>query len=161
MPLALRALLLALALPAWVAHAQANADADRAAVAALDTAYQAAVERNDADAMARILADDFVLVIGTGAVFTRDALLAEARSAETVYEHQVEDSGTQAVRVWGDTAVVTARLWLKGATAGKPFEHRLWFSDTYVRTPSGWRYAFGQASLPLPEPPAAAPTPKP
>jgi hypothetical protein len=24
------------------------------------------------------------------------------------------------------------------------------FSDTYVRTPSGWRYVFGQASLPLP-----------
>ena len=30
------------------------------------------------------------------------------------------------------------------------FEYKLWFSDTYVRTKGGWRYAFGQASLRLP-----------
>lgn len=29
-------------------------------------------------------------------------------------------------------------------------EYNLWFSDVYVRTASGWRYVFGQASLPLP-----------
>lgn len=55
------------------------------------------------------------------------------------------------MRVWGDTAVVTALLRSQGTNGGKAFEHRLWFSDVYVRTPSGWRYAFGQASLPLPE----------
>ena len=55
--------------------------------------------------------------------------------------------------MWGDTAVVTALLWLKGTEDGKPFEYRLWFSDTYMRTPAGWRYVFGQASLPLPNAP--------
>ena len=35
-------------------------ESDRAAVAALDTEYQAAVARNDAATMSRILADDFV-----------------------------------------------------------------------------------------------------
>ena len=52
-----------------------------------------------------------------------------------------------------DTAIVTARLWLKGVRAGKAFDRRLWFSDTYVRTPEGWRYAFGQASMDLPPKP--------
>jgi hypothetical protein len=33
---------------------------------------------------------------------------------------------------------------------GKAFERRLGYSDTCVRTASGWRYVFGQASLPLP-----------
>jgi ketosteroid isomerase-like protein len=135
-------------------------DADRAAVAALDTEYQAAVERNDAETMGRILAEDFVLVVGSGKTYTRADLLESARRKDAVYEHQVEDPGTQTVRVWGDTAVVTALLWLKGASDGKPFERRLWFSDTYVRTATGWRYAFGQASLPLPaEEPAAPKTP--
>ena len=46
--------------------------------------------------------------------------------------------------------MVTARLWLKYVARGKAFERRLWFSDTYVRTPKGWRYVLGQASLPLP-----------
>jgi ketosteroid isomerase-like protein len=55
------------------------------------------------------------------------------------------------VRVWGDTAVVTALLWAKGTEEGKPFDYHLWFSDVYVRTPQGWRYVFGQAAQPLPD----------
>lgn len=135
------------------ATAHASPDEDRAAVAALDTEYQAAVERNDADAMARILHPDMILVVGRGAVFTREDLLRSARDEEFVYEHQVEDEGTQTVRLYGnDTAIVTALLWLKGTGPQGPFDRRLWFSDTYVRTPEGWRYAFGQASLSLPPP---------
>jgi len=130
------------------AEAPAGAAEDERAVAALDTQYQAAVARNDAAAMDRILADDFALVTGRGKVFTKADLLAEARSGKTVYEKQEDASRT--VRVWGDTAVVTALLHVKGTEEGKAFDDRLWFSDTYVRTPSGWRYVFGQASTRLP-----------
>ncbi len=126
---------------------------DEKAVAALDTEYQAAVERNDADTMARILLDDFVLVVGNGTVYTKTDLLKSARAKDVVWEHQVEEPGTQKVRVWGDTAVVTAKLWLKGVGGGKAIDKKLWFSDTYVRTPQGWRYAFGQSSLSLPPSP--------
>jgi hypothetical protein len=51
--------------------AQASPGEDRVNVAALDTAYQAAVERNDADAMGAILLDDMILVIGAGGVYSR------------------------------------------------------------------------------------------
>jgi ketosteroid isomerase-like protein len=131
----------------YAASARVAAD-DAADVARLDTAYQAAVKANDAAGMDTILADDFVLVTGRGQVFTKRDLLDSARKKSSIYEHQ-EDT-EQKVRIWGNTAVVTALLWLKGTTDGKPFERRLWFSDTYVRTPSGWRYVFGQASLALP-----------
>ncbi|MGB5132909.1 MAG: nuclear transport factor 2 family protein [Steroidobacteraceae bacterium] len=120
-------------------------------VAALDIAYQAAVESNDAEAMAQILADDFVLVTGKGKTYTKADLLASATDGKTKYEHQVASS--RSVRVWGDTAVVTALLWLKGTSEGKAFDYQLWYSDTYVRTSSGWRYVFGQASIPLPAAP--------
>ena len=129
----------------------ASIAADKKVVAALDTQYQAAVEKNDAATMDRILADDFVLVVGSGKVFTKADLLNEARSGRTVYEHQSDTE--QTVRIWGDTAVVTAKLWEKGTDNGKAFDKTLWFSDTYVRTPAGWRYVFGQASLPLPKAP--------
>ena len=133
--------------------AHASPELDRAAVAALDTEYQAAVERNDAEGMARILHPDMILVVGRGVVFTREDLLRSAREREFVYERQVEEEGTQIVRLYGDdTAIVTALLWLKGTGPQGPFDRRLWFSDTYVRTPEGWRYAFGQASLNLPPP---------
>jgi len=127
--------------------ARAEVAEDEKAVAALDSQYQAAVSKNDAAGMDRILADDFILVTGRGKAYTKADLLNEARGGRTVYERQEDTS--QKVRVWGDTAVVTALLWAKGATDGKAFEYRLWFSDTYVRTSSGWRYVFGQASIPL------------
>jgi ketosteroid isomerase-like protein len=131
-------------------RAGSSADHEKA-VAALDTEYQAAVKANDVATMDRILADDFVLVTGLGKTYTKADLLNEARSKRTIYEHQ-EDS-TQKVRVWGDTAVVTALLWAKGTEDGKAFDYKLWFSDTYVRAPAGWRYVFGQASTRLPKTP--------
>jgi len=126
----------------------ASAD-DSQIVAKLDTDFQAAVKANDAPAMARILCDNMVLVSGHGTTSTRAEQLQEARDKAYVYEHQEEDPGTQTVRVWGDTAVVTALLWVKGVNRGSPFDRRLWFSDTYVRTSKGWCYFFGQASLHL------------
>lgn len=144
----LRACLAALCVSTLVARATPAEDA--AAVAALDTAYQAAVERNDAAAMDRILADDFTLVVGSGKTYNKAELLASARRGDFAWEIQAEEPGTQKVRVCGDTAVVTALLRLKGASNGQPLDKRLWFSDTYVRTPAGWRYFFGQASLALP-----------
>src|SRR6266581_1041179 len=132
-------------------HLNASSEEDAKAVAALDTKYQAAVKVNDAASMDQILADNFTLVTGRGAVFSKADLLDAARKKEVTDERQDEEPGTQQVRVWRDTAVVTALLWIKSAQGGKPADYKLWFSDTYVRTPTGWRYIFGQASLPLPK----------
>ena len=140
------------------AHAGPASDAD--VVASLDTKYQAAVERNDVDTMANILHSDFVLVTGRGKSFSRQELLDYSRAKNDVYEHQAEMPGTQTVRMYGkDTAIVTALLWIKGTRDGgkQQFDYKLWFSDTYVRTADGWKYAFGQASLPLPSEPSAKP----
>jgi ketosteroid isomerase-like protein len=135
--------MLLVATSTWAAGAD-----DRTIVAALDTEYQAAVKSNDAATMGRLLADDFALVTGTGKIFTKADLLRDAQRGQRHYEHQ-EDTD-QTVRTWGNTAVLTAKLWAKGTDDGKPFEFVVWFSDTYVRTPTGWRYSFGQVSLPLP-----------
>ncbi len=122
--------------------------ADAHTVAALDTAYQAAVMHKDIAAMERMLPDDFVLVTGKGATFGKADLLAEVRRDDIVFTHQ--EDAQQQVRVWGDTAVVTALLSVEGRDKGTPFRYRLWFSDVYLRTAQGWRYTFGQASLRLP-----------
>lgn len=137
----------ALALAAGAAEA---AD-DRATVSVLDIQYQAAVKANDAETMAKILHPQMILVVGSGTVITRDDLLDEARKQSIAYEIQDEEPGSQTVRLYGaDTAVVTAKLRLKYVAQGKAQDRTLWFSDTYVRTDAGWKYAFGQASLALP-----------
>jgi len=125
---------------------------DAQTVAALDTVYQKAVKANDIAIMDRILADDFVLVNDRGASLTKADLINETREKRTIYEDEEVEEGTQKVRVWRDTAVVTELLKIKGTTDQPPF--KVWFSETYVRTPTGWRYVFGQASIPLPKPDA-------
>lgn len=118
-------------------------------VAELDRTFQFAVKQNDAATMDRILHANYKLVLGDGRIVNREELLEESRSGRIHYEIQDEEPGSQSVMVEGDTAVVTAKLRLKGHREGKAFDRLLWFSDTYVRTPAGWRYLFGQASLPL------------
>ena len=136
---------------ALAAPTHAGVAEDKKAVADLDTRYQLAVKENDAATMAAILHDDFVLVTGKGTVYTKADLVKSAKDKEIVWEQQDEEPGSQIVRVWGDTAVVTAKLWLKYKAEGQQVDKKLWFSDTYVRTPEGWRYFFGQASLRLPD----------
>src|SRR5512147_1097055 len=102
---------------------RASTTDDAATVAALDTEFQAAVKRNDAGTIARIQAEDMILVTGRGAVFTRADHIKAAQDRERTYEVQDEVPGTQKVRVWGDTAVVTALLWIKGTVKdGKAFD---------------------------------------
>ena len=128
--------------------------ADRDAVARIDRAYQHAVKNNDVKTMARILHPDFQLVLGDGRRFGRKHLLADARDKRFTYELQGEEPNTQRVLVWGDTAIVTAKLIIKAKRGDVKIERALWFSDTYVRTTRGWLYLFGQASLPLPDDPS-------
>ena len=112
-------------------------------VAALDTEFQAATGRKDAAVIDRMLPDDYILITSKGQVETKAGLLADARDPKIAYTRQ-EDS-RQTVRIWGDTAVITALLWAAGTEDGKPFEYRVWFSDIYLYTAQGWRYTFGQA----------------
>ena len=128
------------------AHTSAD---DIKALAALDFKYQAAVKENDAATMETILADDFALVPGSGKVYTKADLLAEARCGRVRYERQYHTQ--QRARILGDTAVITALLTETGSDDGRLFDYDLWFSDTRLRTPSGRRYVFGQASSSLPK----------
>jgi len=123
--------------------------ADREAVAAVDRAYQAAVKTNNTHILRRILGNQVNIVLGNGRVVTREAILTEAMSNTVHYAKQDEVPGTKSVRVFGDMAVVTALLWVKGEGIQGQFDDHLWFSSTYLRTPKGWTYYFGQVSLPL------------
>jgi len=71
------------------------------------------VKKNDVATMERIFADDSVLVTVNGRKQTKADLPKESSSGEITSEHQEDTDRT--VRVWNDTAVVTALLWAKGA----------------------------------------------
>jgi ketosteroid isomerase-like protein len=122
-----------------------NSD-DAKAVAALDRQYQAAIKANDAKAIDHILSDGFTLVNQRGQVITKADLVSAAQDKKTIYEHFEQKEGSQNVHVRGDTAVVSETLWIKGMQDGIPIDYEVSSSDTYSRTPSGWRYVYGQSS---------------
>ena len=97
--------------------------------------------------MDRILADTIVLVTGSGKSYSKKDLLEEARGGWYIYEHQEDTERT--VRVWGDTAIVTARLWEKGTNDGRAFDYTVWFSDVYIRGPQGWHALSPRRERPL------------
>jgi ketosteroid isomerase-like protein len=130
------------------AAVQASVAEDRQTLANLDTKYQKAVEQNDAKTMTEILADDFVLVEGDGKRSTKADLVNDAKSGKTHYVHQ--DDSERTVAVFGDTGVVTAKLRATGIEDGVRVDYLQWFTDVYVRTTTGWRYYYAQASLSLP-----------
>ena len=68
-----RASALAIAFAAGIAAAGPTEDA--ATVAALDTEFQAAVERNDWRTMDRILHPDYILALGDGRIVDRAKLI--------------------------------------------------------------------------------------
>jgi hypothetical protein len=70
---------------------QASSEEDRKAVAALDTEFQAAVKRNDAATIDRILHEDMVLVLGDGRTIRRADIVQRAREKSIEYQYQDED----------------------------------------------------------------------
>ncbi len=127
--------------------AAAALTADQLAIKDLDTRFQAATKADDVAAIDAALPEDYILVTGSGRVLTKADLVRDAREESTIYEFQ--DPSQQTVRVWGDTAVITALLRIKGVREGKTIDFSVWYSDTYARTPAGWRYVLGQAGAVL------------
>jgi ketosteroid isomerase-like protein len=128
--------------------APAGNDDDARTVAALDSEFHSAVKTNDAAAIDRILSDDFVLVRGSARSLNKMDLLKQLREKQLKYERHDVQEGTQQVRVWHDSAVVTETVWVKGAENGKPVDEKLAVTAMYGRTPNGWRYVAGQAAVP-------------
>ena len=120
-----------------------------AEIRALDTKFQAATKANDAAAVDAALPEDYALILSDGRVISKADLVRAAR--DRTVEYELQDPSQQTVRVFGpDTAVITARLRIKGVARSGPIDFSVWYSDTYVRRPEGWRYVLGQAGGRLP-----------
>jgi hypothetical protein len=133
------ALISGAAAPAFAGPAE-----DAKAVAALDVQYQAAAKANDPDGVAKLLGNGYVLVLANGTTRTKADMVEEARTKHLVYEARDEEPGTQTVRVFDNTAVVTAKLAVKAKLGERTLEAKQWFSATYERTKRGWTRVFEQ-----------------
>jgi ketosteroid isomerase-like protein len=92
-----------------------------------------------------VLTPDFTLTLSNGEVSTRADEINEVRSGKVHYD-EFENYDMQA-RAYGDnTAVVTGKTHVKGASEGKPFDRVVQFTDTLIKRDGRWQLAAGHVS---------------
>lgn len=90
----------------------------------------------DVDFCQRTLADDYVGITPLGQVSTKQDVLSARRSGQLRYE--TIDISEMVVRVYGDTAVVTARAEVKGHQLGEDFSGPYRYTRVWIRRAGRW-----------------------
>jgi ketosteroid isomerase-like protein len=101
--------------------------------------------RRDADFSLRTLAEDYVAITPLGQVTTKQETISARRSGQLRYESiNVTD---MVVRLYGDTAVVTARADVKGHQLGEDFSGPYRYTRVWVRRNGRWQTVSYQATV--------------
>ena len=99
----------------------------------------------DAEFSRRTLAEDYVAITPLGQVTTKEDTVSARRSGQLRYETiNVTD---MVVRIYGDTAVVTARADVKGHQLGEDFSGPYRYTRVWVRRNGQWQTVSYQATV--------------
>lgn len=114
--------------------AQNTSSGTEQAVAALEHKWLQALKTNDPAMVAQLLAEKYVGTSSDGKVTGKAEALAEAKNTKF---SSAEETDVK-VSVFGDAAIATYTFKGKGTdAAGKPFDDRERWTDTWVKMPSG------------------------
>ncbi len=107
-------------------------------------AKEAAIHR-DANFSERTLADDYVAISPLGQVIGKAETIAARKTAQLRYDSI--DVTEMVVRLYGNTAVVTARADVKGKELGEEFSGPYRFTRVWVRRSGHWLTVSYQATV--------------
>ncbi len=107
-------------------------------------AKEASLHR-DVEFSERTLADDYVAITPLGQVATKQDSVSARKSGQLRYDTiNVSD---MVVRIYGDTAVVTARADVKGHQLGEDFSGPYRYTRVWVRRSGHWQTVSYQATV--------------
>lgn len=101
--------------------------------------------RRDPDFPKRALADDYVAITPLGTVTTKQDTVSARKSGQLHYD--TIDVTDMVVRVYGDTAIVTARADVKGHQLGEDFSGPYRYTRVWVRKSGHWQAVSYQATV--------------
>ena len=137
------ALLLLFVAACGVAHArQAAAQLTKAEeeVRRLERQWLDAYEQNDAEAMERIVADDFIITFPNGAMQDKPQLMAMVktprRPSQPTMKFHTEDVRS---RAYGETVILIGKVITEYERGGKKVREQSRYTDTYVRRNGRWQ----------------------
>ena len=142
----LRPLILLLALSSLpLAQNSSKVEGDETKIIALENLWNQIQLNHDADAMGKMLDDDFVFTDYDGTVMSKGQFLESIRDKS--YQLTVEASENMKLHRHGDTVVVTGATHEKGTFKGRPYQRQGRFTDTWMKKNGQWLCIASQLSL--------------
>jgi ketosteroid isomerase-like protein len=117
-------------------RAQESDAAVQSKIIALEKAWNQAYKIGDTKALDALLDDAIVLVNDDGSVQSKKEFLASLHAANAQEQQVAPES--MSVRVFGNTAIATGVLKVKGVENGKQYTRREQFVDTWVNKGGKW-----------------------
>ena len=115
----------------------AQDDGVHAELVAIDEAWSRAIVSNDAERISGFMADDWVIISESG-VASKDEFLSLIASGELTHS-AMDRVGEARVRIYDQTAVLTARATNTAHYRDRRFDADEWTTSVYVRRDSQWR----------------------
>ena len=111
-------------------------------VLSLEEQFSQAIVKNDAGAVGRFLADDWIIIDPDGGIIDRARFLGVIESG--VLTHEMMKSDDTRVRIYGDTAIVTSLTTTRGKFSGQVFTTQERATDVFVKQNGRWLCALSQ-----------------
>lgn len=131
---------------ASTAHLPAQEKPDAATIRSREMKWTESYKHRNIDILSSLLADDFVITIEDGSVYSKTGYISH--SADATVHVDVADLSDLKVRMHGDTAIVTGAYHEKGQSNGKPYEYRDRFTDTWMKIGGKWQVVASHYSVP-------------
>ena len=110
----------------------------------LEQEFSKAVVSNDPKAIEPFLAADWVIIGPDGSVIDKARFLGVIASG--ALSHEAMDSEDFRVRVYGDTAVITALTRTRGKFMGQAFSTQERATDVFIKHGGQWRCVISQVT---------------
>jgi ketosteroid isomerase-like protein len=101
-----------------------------------------AIVRNDPDGIERFVSDEWIIINADGGIIDKERFLGVIKSGALA--HDLMESDDVRVRVYGDSAVVSALTRSKGKFTGQEFSTQERSTDVFVRIDGQWRCVLTQ-----------------
>ena len=101
-----------------------------------------AIAKNDPEGIERFVSDEWIIINADGGIIDKQRFLGVIKSGTLT--HKIMESDNPRVRVYGDSAVVTALTRTKGKFMGQDFSAEERATDFFVRLNGQWRCVLTQ-----------------
>jgi len=131
---------------AWAANLAAQEKSDAATIRALELKWTESYKQHSIDILSALLADDFVITIEDGSIFSKAGYISHTADFST--KVHVAEMTDLKVRMHGDTAVVTGAYHEKGESNGKSYEYHDRLTDVWMKVGGKWQVVASHYSVP-------------